>query len=504
VRSRPVISRFFITLLLQALPLVVSGDPVYIGLQTHTWHDLWEHHVPDGNTEVRGFSSDKRRIVAAENLLKYRELGARWNVVHVYQERDSEREIKRLQRVLDKHRENGIDVVFRLYEDPDIYSDVLDAADSEYGYHEQYFNWVTRLAREFGDEVDTWLISNEIDHDLRFNTIDRRKPPHQYYIEYEDYRKILDTAYAAIKQVNTKLVVADHGISSTSLALAVADQMIREGNPRLAHDFWKIFRNNQGLYAKSFPHFLKLFGSPHWRRKINIARTSFNRPGKCDAFQLHFYGNWQALPEILDWIRKTAGNAGTERPVLATEVGYIMPWREAVDTDGKTYKQRDDTRFSEQEHAESLVKTLSILTGSGIGMLQYWQMRFHHDRAIVARLFHAPDKAGEFRPLKAALAFQTLTHQLNSLVADVDRLESTGLTEFAYSGETQISVVWSDTGTSIPAKTLESIEQVIDMYGTPLSIDKGESLPVNERPLYLQWKAAPTTTSRICHEPSSC
>ena len=470
----------------------VSGSPLSPGLQTHIWHDMWQTPLASGkniNPENR-----MRWGVAAANLGKYRELGAQWNLVAVYQELNSDQEIRRLHRVVDEHRKNGINVIFRVYEDPDIYADLAGDEDPAYGYNKGYFEWVSRLAREFAQDVKTYLISNEIDNDLRFNTIDRRKPPHEYFVDYEDYRKVLDTAFRAVKSINPTLTVVNHGFGSTALGFAVADEMIRSGNPRKAHEFWKTLQDNQGLYAESFPHFLKRMASPAIRRKINIVRDSLTEPGDCDAIQLHYYHSWKVLPQVITWIQGTMQAAGTTRPILATEVGYLMPWKMGVDSDGKIIKVADMSRFSEQDHAESLVKLYAILAGSGISKIQYWQMRFHHDRSIVTRLYHAPERPEDFSPLKAAGAYQVMTHQIGGLIPTKGKLDVPGISEFRFTGDRNISVIWSDVGGSLPTEILDRAGQIYDIYGSPIIQKPGSALALTGTPMYVEWKALSHTT----------
>lgn len=475
----------FMMLIPAAVNTAAEEDAISIGVQTQIWHDMWQYETAiDG----RSVNDSFRKSVAAANLTRYGELNAEWNLVVLRQGRDGNDNFRRAIKAVEEHHKNGIQVVFRLLEDPSVYNELEVGKSNGYGYHREYYRWVRSVAQKFHGQVKFYAIGNEVDHDIRYYYPDKRRKSDSIYVDYNDYLKLLETANKAIKSVNKSLRVINHGPSATSLLMAVADDIRKAEGINAAHAFWASAQDGQGGYSHSKLRFSKMLLSPGNRKKIDVARRSFANPGACDLVQLHYYHHWTGLGKVVEWIRKTSATTENARQIIVTELGYVGPWLMRPDAFGKLRKKSDEAKYSRQEHAADMVKSITILASHGVSLIQVWQMRFHHDKSPVKRLYPAPVRMTDFSENYASRAFREIAGALNGAkTVAQERIRIEGVTEYSFCGRFCATIAWSMGGEMrIPSEVLSQAEEVKRVDGNVLAF-VGNGVTIDARPIIIFW-----------------
>lgn len=479
---------FLVSVFIAGTGSAYSAEPISFGLRTQDWHFMWV----GGKSLQDNVNINKADLikwdVSEKNLDKYAELNAQWNIVALRQDVDGPDGFLRAKKAVAEHQRRGIKVIFRLIEDPMVYDRLAINESAEFGFEKNYYQWVRSIADTFQSQVQYYMIGNEVDHDLGHNLLKYEKR----LVSYEQYKKVLNTAYQAIKNVNPSLKVVDHGVSSYSLGLAIADDLFRGGHPFEAYEFWKEFnygRDKQIVGRINFPF---MFSDEGVRHRIEIVRESYIHPGKSDLIQFHYYADWRSLPRTLQWVNARMLEGKAVRPLLAAEVGYRIPPKVGKTWDGRKTDVGDFSLYSEDDHAENLVKDFSILLGSGVSHALYWQGRFHHDRDTTGTLFKATEVASEFTPYKAAIAYQFIAKNLNGLnVNPVKKLVFPGVSEYRFGGANDVSVVWANAGNvSISAKEMPAIQEMRGMLGEKIAALPDGKVLIGTRPIYVFWRAA--------------
>ncbi len=445
---------------------------------------IWPHIWQDGEGlgEQKKLSGDKRVKweVAVANLGKYGELGASWNIVTVRQGVDGPDEFRRLSRVLKEHRDRGIGVVMRLVETNEMYDKLEDTAQN-YGYNSKYYDWVVGLTKVAADDADVYLVGNEVDHQ-RLNG--------KTWVDYPRYNKLLKTALLAIRANDPGASIADHGVSAFSLGIAIAQDIVKQKGLVEGFRFFKKF-NYDRKNPKDLASFKWKMEQEESKRRAAIANATVADSNKLDYLQFHYYHDWRVMPQVLDWLDRKMVAAGSKRPVIATEVGYRIPTKVGRAWNGRKARVADMSRYSESQHAEYLAKNFSILASRGIDRIQYWNIRFHHNRSPTAKLFRSSRVASVFVPSQAAVCYQLIAKSLSGTVPAPGLLANVqGISEhrFVKTGQPgkDFSVVWTkDKPVTLQPSQISGIVNTLDISGKKLKVDPGSSITITQSPVIL-------------------
>lgn len=470
-------------LLLATMVAPVSGQQVNLGIRAPIMPFMWQ-----GGKSIDTASVDsterKRWIFLQENLKQMAAWGGQWNIVYVYQWLDKDRSFARLRRVVEEHEKHGVEVVLRVFEDPRTYGRLLDRESAEFGYDEAYFRWAQSLAHAFRGKVKHYLIGNEVEIDLAKTYSAAPNMPRHLLLDYDQYAKLLETAAKAIKSADPEAQVANAGFSDKSLALAVADDLLESRGITEAQAFWESWKERGGIRAEGKLALYRDLHSDDARRKIEFVRRAVREPAGSDRFQLHYYGNWRATQPVIDWIRKEMRASNSLRPIIAAEVGYGVSSKKQQGADGRRREIVDYSDYSPDEHASNTVKTLATLLGNGIGDALYWSMRDDKDFGSIARLFASTDDPHEFKPAPVNRAFRMMGQTLGGLSPGPGRLSGRpGLWEFAFTGRTDVSLVWSEDQDL--SALVAGAREIRDMEGQVLVMSgPGKSVT---GPIYVFW-----------------
>ena len=459
---------------------MVSIAEISIGLRTMIWPHIWQEGK--GLKEQKKISKDKKVKweVALANLGKYRELGALWNIVIVRQGEDGPDKFSRLTRVLKEHRDRGIGVVMRLIESKAMYDNLEDSAQS-YGYNKQYYDWVVGLTKVAAKDADVYLIGNEVDH---------RPLNGKDWVDYPRYNKLLKTALLAIRDNDPGASIADHGVSAFSLGIAIAQDIANQKGLIEGFKFFKRFNYDRNI-PRDLASFKWQLKKEDIQRRIAITNATVTDSTKLDLLQFHYYHNWRALPEVLDWLDRKMTISGTKRPLIATEIGYRIPTKVGKSWKGRKANVADMSRYSQTEHAVNLAKDFAILASRGIEQIEYWNMRFHHARSPSAKLFPSTRVASVFIPTQASACYELLAKSLSGTVPAAGLLtQNNRITEYRFvrPGESSkdFSIVWAnDQPVTFKSDQIPKVKSIINITGSELKIDPETTITITQTPVLL-------------------
>ena len=455
---------------------LVVAEGISFGLKTKIWPHMWVGGKPLEISKLSAKNERKWRV-STESLDIYQGIGAQWNIVTFRYGDD----VDRIDRVVDEHKIRGIDIVLRIVEKPEIYDELSDEENSEWGYNKEYYEWITLVTKKFKNKVKLFFIGNEVEQNLFHNFFNRKRNGEKKTIEYLQYKKVINTAYKAVKNINKDFPIADGSVGSFSLGLAVCVDIYNEKGLDAAFKFWKEFQYGRGYYDKNKIRFLRLMTKTDMQTRAAFVKSMFTDPGNADFFQIHHYRNWTVLPDILDWVKARVKESGVDRPIIASEIGYKILFKPGT---GKTV---DWSSYSEDEHAEYMIKDYAILFGAGIKDVLYWQIRWHHGNLQTASLYSSTAAPSIMEPYKAAFAYKFIVKNLTGAeYVDSKIIDQKGITEFNFKSESDVSIVWTDDKVKhIAADKLAGFKGIFDMYGEKIIKEKDGSVPVKNYPIYL-------------------
>ncbi|MCX2980988.1 hypothetical protein EYC98_08940 [Halieaceae bacterium IMCC14734] len=462
---------------------LVSADGISFGVRAPTKPFMWTAGKSIDEAELND-EQRARWLLLSTNIEQMSSFGAEWNVVYVRQWMESEDEAKRLKRVVEEHEKRGIKVVFRVFENPSIYHGLEGAALGEFGYSQKYYHWIQKLAIEFKGRVHCYLIGNETEVDLSKSYSSAPDMHEDYVIDYNQYSKVLATATKAIRSVDSQTRIANGGFTDKSLAFAVAKDIFEKKGIAEAHTFYRSWKDRGGIKVEGQISLLRQLSSDRVVERVNFVKKAIRDPAGGDTFQLHYYGNWRALQNILDWINEEMVAVNSTRPIIATEVGYGMSSKKGQSHKSKRARTLDYTYYSQLDHAANTVKVFVTLAGNGIYESLYWNIRDIDDSGTVARLFRSTNDPGEFISAPVNRAFSYMSEALAGAVSVPGKLSKhKGVWEYRFHGDSDVSVVWSeevDLRLVIPEPA-----QIFDMEGNAQSSSTITG-PVNG-PIYVRW-----------------
>ncbi len=461
---------------------------ISFGTRSIIWSFLF---AADGGRQPAYSADEKMKLeVALGNLDRYAEVGARWNIVDVWQEVDGPDGFRRLDRVVAEHEGRGIQPALRLLERPEIYDAIGNGGDTAASALREYREWTGQMARRYGARVRYYMISNEADHDIGYN-----RPVYRAFrpVIVEEYRELLRAAYGSIHAVDPRLTVADQGVSSYSLALAVMADLVLGGRSGDALTFWRAMDYTEPQEGeRSLVRLLARLGGTESRRRIEYARRSTAEltPYR-DVYQLHHYYGPATVPAVLAWVRGQMVRAAGLQPVVAAEVGYLIPAKRGKSWDGRPINVADMASYSDIRHGSSVAESIAALAGNGVEDILYWDMRFHVPVATAASLFPATTSRDDFRPSYPADVFRFVVQELAgaSPVAASPGPGAGGLVEYRFRRGGDFSVLWPAGGGSvtIPPALRGRIERMSDAAGRPIS-SAGPDGDAGTAPVFVYWQ----------------
>ncbi|MEJ7708148.1 MAG: endo-1,4-beta-xylanase [Nocardioidaceae bacterium] len=165
---------------------------------------------------------------------------------------------------------------------------------------ERYADFVKKVVERYSMKgVNEYAVENEVNSASFWETTP------------EDYRMLIDVAAEAIREADTEALVVDSGISSVASGYGVVERLLHRGHTQKAIDTFNRYfsrrfgtRGQQLLHIGTEVELRAALDSPKGKRNLAFleATNSLVRDQVVDVRQVHFYENWAALPDLLDYL----------------------------------------------------------------------------------------------------------------------------------------------------------------------------------------------------------
>jgi hypothetical protein len=215
----------------------------------------------------------------------------------------------------------------------------------------------------------------------------------------------------------------------------------------------------------------------HAPRSLALVHELYAHPSTYDSVQLHYLQDaWELMPEFVGWVRAWLAEAGaSDKPIEFWEIGFGWEGEE----------------FTEESHAQGVVKTLVAALGEGGSRVvyePYWEDAQESQNKF-GRGLVTPDG-----PRLAATAYQTMVGQLSGYQSaeplDSSNLspsgQSLGAGVWAYHFTTprsDIYVVWAQQSTTVCLPLAAAQMTVTDITGSTTTAGPA-ALPVGVSPIF--------------------
>jgi len=308
---------------------------------------------------------------------------------------------------------------------------------------EEYARFLAALATHLKGRVRRYSLENEA------------VSPASWGDSADDYFRLLDAAYPAIKAADPEAIVLDSGLSSAALGIARAHDLYQAGQRTQAlHLVQQTLAESAGGLAWHIPQSEEdldlLFQDPVAARAVAWLPLLIRHQGSYDALQFHYYGPASPLPDLLRWLRQQ----GLNKPLEGWEVGR---------------RYQGQVAFDEAAHAQETARLLVTAAGEG--------SRF----SLFVRFLEWPQKglpglATRQGPRPAAVAFRVVAHSLNGFLA-AERLDlGTGVWAYRFTRpQGDLYVLWTDGGqASVSLPLTEGAVNVTDIEGQTATADPSQ------------------------------
>lgn len=310
----------------------------------------------------------------------------------------------------------------------------------------RYIPYLEEMATRYRGRVSRYAIENEPSNET------------QWPGSPESYFEMLVAAYASIKRADPAAIVQDGGLSSGTVGYLQVDEIYRAGRYDEALALMDRVRAGLAGNADDPPppatraELDAIMAGESMARKRRWIELLRQHRDSLDAFQIHFYGDWDLLPDAMRW----AARQGIDRPIEVWELS----------------ERRARGFAGDSEVADDMVKLMTIAAGEGSAYTLFYN---YVDWVAPAGYFPGIiDAAGQPRP-PIERAWQTLTEHITDAVRSSPVALGAGVWAYRFEVPSRgqiVYVLWSATPRNV---TLPDAEQspvrVIAMDGTETTGD---------------------------------
>jgi hypothetical protein len=292
----------------------------------------------------------------------------------------------------------------------------------------------------------------------------------------EDYLTLLRTSASAIKSEDPEAVVLDSGLESGQLGLMVANSYYQQGQINKTIDFLNGYFNKNTTLAAPLKTRLPLARNdesglksilqlPLAQEAVRFGNMMFT--DLCpyyDQLQLHYYSQWQYLPEVINFISGQMAAFQCQKPIQFWELGYGLDL---------------DLPYDVNDHALAVPKYLTI-AATASDFINYFTF---YDRGTIARGLYKAD--GGSKP--TATSFNITTGKLSGAVFDkqLDLGSNVLAYQFTKSGK-NIYVVWGTGQATIKLPEAANTAMTATVYNGETAPINPLSVSVSEKPLFIE------------------
>lgn len=322
-----------------------------------------------------------------------------------------------------------------------------------------YYNFVYQFTSHFNGKITRYSVENEAHASEEF----AGSPA--------DYALMLQTAYRAVHTADPAAKVEDSALSSTAFGLLIINDKLIAGNDQDALTFAQhYFAYYSGLPSgiNSVSDLQYIMSQSETQRLLAWSPMLYANHAYFDIEQLHYFGPWDSLKTVTDWVHTHLQAYGDDKSLDFWEFGYGWTGAPA-------------NGYEPVAHAKELTKLFATAFGEGALRVEQWQF---NDYAISEGHPGLFDANGSARP--AAAVYKLLSGKLNGATS-VNRLNLSS-PNFGYSFVTPsgtVFVVWSLSPSTISLPIASQNALITDIYGNTSSADRG-NIPVSDIPVFVE------------------
>jgi len=290
----------------------------------------------------------------------------------------------------------------------------------------------------------------------------------------EQYMQMLETAHKAIHDADPDAIVQDSGLSSSAIGALYGYHLMDAGKTAETSQFLKKWylhyaptrSKGESFSFDSEADLQAFFANDQVQRLLRWVELLWSEHADdYDVQQIHYFGPWDAMPEMLDWLHGEMKARGTDKPIEFWEFGY--GW--------------DDVRtYDPEAHARDEAKLMAMAIGEGVLRALSWQFTDY-----VARNGH-PGLVTARGPRPAAQSFGVTAEKLNGTTQS-SRLDL-GQGVWAYQCEKDagtVFVLWSNEPVTVSLPVDAANVTVTDITGQTRLADPA-ALDVGISPIFVE------------------
>lgn len=278
--------------------------------------------------------------------------------------------------------------------------------------------------------------------------------------EIEEYQNLLKAAFDEIRKVDPDgiyLKIADFGVASEAYLPIITRDIYETKGASKAISFCNDYTAHRGRECPVTEDELKsLINTQSNIRLYEFVTTHLKEDSSYyDIYQLHFYEEWNLLPDVIDWIKAQMAKNKFDKTIEAWEIGYA--WQ----IDG----------YDNIDHAQDLIRVMVVALGAGVERVNYLPYLPVTSEEIWKGLY---DPAGKPRP--ALSSYKTLIKEIGSSTSvDVLSFVNTDIYGYKFNAlSREVYLLWSIQPETISLPIKDNKVTITDYMG-----DVSEEYPSN-------------------------
>ncbi len=255
-----------------------------------------------------------------------------------------------------------------------------------------YYNFIFQVASHYKGVISRYSIENEAHASVNWGSTP------------ESYFQLLATAYRAVHAADPNALVEDAALSSSGLGMLIANDMLKAGKQQDAVNFVQHYYahyapgrgKGEPIIMENLSDLQGLINQSESQRLLQWTPLLFQNHDFYDVIQLHYFGPWDDLPMVMDWVHTQLKNQGGDKPIDFWEFGY--GWD-------------NQSTYDPQAHAQDEPKYLATAIGEGALRALSWQFT-----DFAAFLGH-PGLFTANGPRPAAQSFKITAEKINGTIS---------------------------------------------------------------------------------------
>jgi hypothetical protein len=328
---------------------------------------------------------------------------------------------------------------------------------------DDYYNFLFTLANRYKGKVSRYSIEEEA---------------HAAGVYFagtpEQYMEMLATANRAIHDADPDAIVQDSGLSSSAVGALYGHSLMESGKTTEASEFLRTWyqqyaptrAKGESFSFDSEAGLQAFFSHDQVKRLLTWVDLLWSEHSDdYDVQQIHYFGPWEVMPDILDWLHSELAARGSDKPIEFWEFGY--GWD-------------DEETYDPAAHAQDEAKYMAMAIGEGVLRALSWQFTDY------AAFNGHPGLVTATGPRPAAQAFGVTAQKLNGTTNSARLDLGPGVWAYRYEKDTGlVYVLWSEAPVRVSLPTDRESMTVTDITGQTRIADPS-TLEVGTSPIFVE------------------